>query len=88
MNYPHLTPLMKDSIVKNFERGQRRYFPLKAKRMSQKALNEAFFIIYGRKPEDKGGDWIRAIVSILRQVRREIRWKVVGKNNSSINPQP
>ena len=45
---------MKDSIVKNFERGQRRYFPLKAKRMSQKALNEAFFIIYGRKPEDKG----------------------------------
>lgn len=54
MQFEHLNSMMGDSIVKDFERGKRRYFPITAKRMSQKALREAFFIIYGRKPEDDG----------------------------------
>jgi hypothetical protein len=48
----HLQPLMADSILRQHERGLRRYFPLKAKsRKGLKYLREAFFIVYGREPK-------------------------------------
>ena len=51
MKHKHLIPLMEESIVRDFERGQRRYFPLKRKKMCKGALANAFFILYGRNPE-------------------------------------
>ncbi len=48
-NTDYLIPLLPQSIVKDFSRGKRRYFPITAKRKSGwKYLREAFYIIYGR----------------------------------------
>ena len=53
-NADYLIPLLSTSVVKDFKRGQRRYFPINAKRMSGwKYLAEAFYIIYGRQPIDR-----------------------------------
>ena len=44
-----------NSIIKEHSRGTRRYFPLEAKtRNGWKWLFEAFTIIYGRNPKDRG----------------------------------
>ena len=52
--YFHLRKRMSSSIIKEMERGTRRYFPLKAKKekLSKLALKEAYAIIFGSKPED------------------------------------
>lgn len=52
--YPHLKNRVSSSIIKEMERGTRRYFPLKAKKekLSKLALKEAYAIIFGNKPED------------------------------------
>ena len=52
--YFHLRKRMSSSIIKEMERGTRRYFPLKAKKekLSKLALKEAYAIIFGDKPED------------------------------------
>lgn len=52
--YFHLRKRMSSSIIKEMERGTRRYFPLKAKKnkLSKLALSEAYSIIFGNKPED------------------------------------
>ena len=52
--YFHLRKRMSSSIIKEMERGVRRYFPLKAKKnkLSKLALSEAYSIIFGNKPED------------------------------------
>ena len=50
----HLRKRMSSSIIKEMERGTRRYFPLRAKKrkLSKLALKEAYAIIFGDKPED------------------------------------
>jgi hypothetical protein len=49
----YLLPLLSESVVRQHARGPRRYFPIKSKRRhGWKYLNEAFYIIYGRKPSD------------------------------------
>ena len=52
--YFHLRKRMSSSIIKEMERGTRRYFPLRAKKrkLSKLALKEAYAIIFGSKPED------------------------------------
>lgn len=52
--YPHLKNRVSSSIIKEMERGTRRYFPLKAKKnkLSKLALSEAYSVIFGNKPED------------------------------------
>lgn len=50
----YLQKLLPQSIVKQHERGTRRYFPLTAKRKSGwKWIYETFYILYGRLPKDK-----------------------------------
>ena len=49
----HLEPLLSSSIIKEFKRGIRRYFPISSTKTDDwKYLEEAFFIIYGRKPKN------------------------------------
>lgn len=49
-----LDTLMPQSVIKDFIRGQRRYFPIKSKiKKGTKYLEEVFVIIYGREPKDK-----------------------------------
>jgi len=49
----HLEPLLSSSIVKEFKRGIRRYFPISSTKTDDlEYLKEAFFIIYGRKPKN------------------------------------
>jgi hypothetical protein len=43
---------MKDSIVKDFVRGPRRYFPLTETELEWERYREAFYIAIGREPED------------------------------------
>ena len=52
--YFHLRKRMSSSIIKEMERGTRRYFPLKAKKekLSKLALKEAYSIIFNSEPED------------------------------------
>lgn len=52
--YFHLKGRMSSSIIKETERGTRRYFPLIAKKykLSKLALKEAYTIIFGSRPED------------------------------------
>lgn len=52
--YFHLRKRMSSSIIKEMERGTRRYFPIRAKKekLSKLALSEAYSIIFGNKPED------------------------------------
>lgn len=53
MNLDYLQPLMAQSVVKDTERGQRRYFPIQAKRKrGWKWLYQAFYIIYGKEAKD------------------------------------
>ena len=48
----YLQPLVPQSVVKQHERGMRRYFPIKAKRRRGWVyLYQAFYIIYGRQPK-------------------------------------
>jgi len=50
----YLLPLVSQSIVKEHNRGTRRYFPISAKRRKGwNYLYQAFFIIYGRQPKNK-----------------------------------
>jgi hypothetical protein len=53
--FAHVTHKVCNSVVKTMDRGQRRYFPLKAKkkRLSKLALSEAYFILFGVKTKDK-----------------------------------
>lgn len=45
--------MLPQSIVKQHSRGLRRYFPINAKhRKGWNYLNQAFYIIYGRLPQD------------------------------------
>lgn len=54
MNLDYLQPLMAQSVVKDTERGRRRYFPIQAKRKrGWKWLYQAFYIIYGREPKEQ-----------------------------------
>ena len=49
----YLILLIPQSVIKDFSRGQRRYFPIQSKRRNGwKYLREAFYIIYGRQPKD------------------------------------
>jgi len=49
----YLQPMLPQSIVKQHERGMRRYFPITAKRRrGWKYLRQAFYIIYGRQPKE------------------------------------
>ena len=52
--YFHLKGRMSSSIIKEMERGTRRYFPLIAKKykLSKLALKEAYTIIFGSRPKD------------------------------------
>lgn len=51
----HLDNIMNTSILKQSERGVRRYFPIEGKhRKGWKYLSQAFFIIFGHYPKDKG----------------------------------
>jgi hypothetical protein len=52
--YFHLRKRMSSSIIKEMERGTRRYFPLKAKcsKLSKLAFKEAYSIIFNSEPED------------------------------------
>jgi hypothetical protein len=56
--FSHLKDRMKDSIVKDFVRGRRRYFPLTNTGTDPdsqwKRFIEAFFIIFGREPKNDG----------------------------------
>jgi len=52
MTPEHLKNRLPQSLLKEHERGIRRYFPIEAKnRRGWKWINQAFFIIYGRQPE-------------------------------------
>lgn len=49
----YLTNLIPQSVVKQHERGLRRYFPIKSTEIEGwEYLKEAFFIIYGRNAID------------------------------------
>ena len=49
----YLLPLLSESVVRQHERGERRYFPIASKRRrGWKYLYEAFYIIYGRNAKD------------------------------------
>ena len=50
----YLKPLVPNSVVKQHNRGLRRYFPITAKRRTGwNYLYQTFYIIYGRQPKDR-----------------------------------
>ncbi len=52
---PMLEAKLSESVVRHHKRGTRRYFPIKSVYpKSWPALYQAFEIIYGRKPENRG----------------------------------
>ena len=49
----YLLPLLPQSVLREHERGIRRYFPIESKRRrGWKYLYEAYYIIYGKHPKD------------------------------------
>lgn len=73
----HLIELFPQSVLREHERGMRRYFPITAKRRTGwKYLYEAFYIIYGRNPKDNGEVGVAIIFQSLDKYVEEFNGKL------------